>query len=119
MALLLRQRTPHRSAAARALVAALLVLALGGASAAATAASTLSGNSLTPQYRLVDLGTLGGTTINAAAINASGQVVGAASLSGDCCLFHAFLYSNGRMNDMGTLGGDDSIAHDINSRSDV
>src|SRR5580704_13845737 len=46
------------------------------------------------------LGTLGGTSSSAAAINASGQVTGSSALSDGS--EHAFLYSNGTMQDLGT-----------------
>src|SRR6478752_2380335 len=47
-------------------------------------------------YSVTDLGTLGGTT-RGAGINSAGEVTGS---SGS----HAFLYSNGQMIDLGTLG---------------
>jgi len=51
-----------------------------------------------------DLGTLGGWSSMAFAINASGQVAGEAYTSGNAAQ-HAFLYSGGTMIDLGTLGG--------------
>lgn len=54
------------------------------------------------QYTVTDLDTLGGSNSYATAVNSSGQVVGYAQTgSGDD---HAFLYSNGMMTDLGTLG---------------
>lgn len=62
---------------------------------------------------VTDLGTLGGTQSQAYGINASGQIVGAASLAGDTGT-RAFLWSNGDMISLGTLGaGTFSIAWDI------
>jgi probable HAF family extracellular repeat protein len=51
-------------------------------------------------YTIKDLGTLGGSYSNARAINAAGQVVGDAATDGD---HHAFLYSDGKMTDLGTV----------------
>ena len=54
-----------------------------------------------------DLVTLGGTFSEAYGINEPGQVVGRANTAGDAA-WRAFLYSNGTMQDLGTLGGIDS-----------
>jgi probable HAF family extracellular repeat protein len=62
----------------------------------------------------VELGTLGGTSSRANAINDRGIIVGNASLSGDATT-HAFVFENDRMRDIGTLGGTYSTANDINS----
>ncbi len=53
-------------------------------------------------YTVTDLGTLGGAFGEARALNNSGQVVGASSLSNG--ELHAFLYSDGRMIDLGIPG---------------
>lgn len=64
------------------------------------------------------LGTLSGspTWSVATAINQHGQVVGGSTYEGaqDRWTGHAFLYQHGTMVDLGTLGGWDSFANDIN-----
>jgi probable HAF family extracellular repeat protein len=57
-----------------------------------------------PLYVAMPLGSLGGTTSGGAAINASGQVAGSATIAGDK-VNHAFLHDGSTMHDLGTLGG--------------
>src|SRR5271157_5380314 len=64
-----------------------------------------------PRYAVVDLGTLGGTFGLAFGINDKGRVDGVANLSGDAAQ-HAFVYANGVMTDLGTLGGPNSLAYE-------
>lgn len=62
-----------------------------------------------PRYTVQDLGTLGGTFSLAGGINNKGEVEGYANLLGDTAT-HAFLWQNGIMTDLGTLGGPNSFA---------
>jgi len=67
-------------------------------------AALLDGTTLTP------LGTLGGGSSAAFAVNDAGQVVGASSLPSGSCLptatcDHAFLWQGGVMTDLGSFGG--------------
>ena len=59
----------------------------------------------------------GGSQSYATGINASGQVVGCAFTSSGN--YYAFLYSNGTMTDLGTLGGSYSAASGINDSGQV
>lgn len=59
-----------------------------------------------PQYSVIDLGTLGGDHSAATALNNSGQVTGWSEVvPGNTGVVHAFIYSNGVMQDLGTLPG--------------
>ena len=55
------------------------------------------------QYLVYDLGSFGGQNSPASAINDAWQVTGQSVLTGNFTS-HAFLYSNGSMQDIGTLG---------------
>ena len=55
-------------------------------------------------YNIMDLGTLGGNYIGATSINASGQVTGG-SIKADGSYSAFVTNTNGRMIDLGTLGG--------------
>lgn len=69
--------------------------------------------------RIVDLGTLGGSSSSALDINERGDVVGYSRVAEDVAT-HAFVRRGGRMIDLGTLPGDaDSYATDVNDRGDV
>ena len=76
----------------------------------------------------IDLGSLAGLGSFARHINDSGQVVGfsttallppANGSSQPNAIIHAFLYSRGKMRDLGTLGGTNSAANSINNRGAV
>src|SRR5947207_4028599 len=77
--------------------------------------AALAGTALA-QAPPVDLGTLGGTTSSASAVNASGQVVGESS-SGDGIRAFSWTAAGG-MVDLGTLGGD-SVAFAVNASGQV
>jgi probable HAF family extracellular repeat protein len=66
---------------------------------------------------MFDLGTLGGSTSRATAINNLGQIVGEAANSSNKA--HAFLYENGVMHDLGSLGGNSTTALSINDLGQV
>jgi probable HAF family extracellular repeat protein len=83
--------------------------------------------------QVVDLGTFGGPLSYSAAINNKDQVVGFALNStpdsfdlGDSCenfpmptQMHAFIWQEGVLTDLGTLGGTDSCALFVNDRSQI
>jgi probable HAF family extracellular repeat protein len=76
---------------------------------------------------IIDLGTLGGSFSFGNAMNNRGQVVGLAlntvpdqySMVGLGTETHAFIWQNGHMEDLGTLGGPDSWAAAVNERGQV
>ena len=69
-------------------------------------------------YTVADLGTLGGSSSSALAINGEGQVVGRSTLPGNT-VTGAFLWQEGAMTDLGSLGGTFSTANGINRAGDV
>ena len=85
----------------------------------ATTEASAATRSASVQWVIRDLGTLGGSTSRAVAVNERGQVVGdaAAGFGGS----HAFVWQNGRMTDLGVLGGSDSQswARWINDRGQI
>jgi probable HAF family extracellular repeat protein len=81
---------------------------------------------------LIDLGTLGGKTSTGNWINSRGQIIGASQIretdpngfvgcggAPGSQVVRAFLYGNGKMRDLGTLGGFDSAADTINDRGQI
>ena len=63
---------------------------------------------------LAGMGTLGGPRSGGYGINTSGQVTGAADISGG--FNHAFLYSSGTMTDLGILGGEENFSQTFSIR---
>jgi len=79
---------------------------------------TLVPASQAQKYKVVDLGTLGGSFSAAAGVNNNNVTVGSSSLTGDI-QSEAFAYSRGVMKDLGTLGGNNSLATAINAAKTV
>src|SRR2546429_3461944 len=72
-----------------------------------------------PEPPFLDLGTLPADTMSgASAVNEAGQVVGWSQGSYPDPI-HAFLWENGTMTDLGTLGGSTAQAYDINDKGQV
>jgi len=73
------------------------------------------------KYSVTDLGTLGGQESEAFAINNAGQVVGTSVPTSSSLTIHAFLYSGGRMIDLGALNSSfyNSYAFGINEKGQV
>jgi probable HAF family extracellular repeat protein len=119
---------------------AALVLAAGLTAAPAwAAASAAPAAAATTTYTITNLGSLGYGVTDGVAINNNGQVTGR-SFNGatitlkTCCggcykggphnpckehIYHAFLWSNGTMADLGTLGGNFSAGNAINLSGEV
>jgi probable HAF family extracellular repeat protein len=68
-------------------------------------------------YRAIDLGTLGGPTAAATAINAAGQIVGYSTNKAGKT--RAFLWAKGTLRGLGHLGGGHSWAYGINKAGQV
>jgi probable HAF family extracellular repeat protein len=66
---------------------------------------------------MTEIGTFGGPSSSASAINERGVVVGRADLADGTT--HAFSYRNGRLRDLGTLGGPNSSAANINNKGQI
>ena len=84
---------------------------------------SVASSALTQTYTVTDLGTLGsnsrGSYSEAYCINASGQISGQSSSSSRRVTDPAFLYSDGVMTALGTLGGEYASAHGINTSGQI
>jgi probable HAF family extracellular repeat protein len=69
-------------------------------------------------YKIIDLGTLGGTFAEPFALNNSGEVVGYSYTKGDLARY-AFRDSHSKMSSLGSLLGGPSIATGINNRGQI
>src|SRR5437763_268366 len=79
-----------------------------------------AGHTLTADilYSVTDLGALAGNCCSiGSGLNNAGQVVGSGNTA--TSISHAFLYSNGQMTDLGTLGGLFSYGRAINNAGQV
>jgi probable HAF family extracellular repeat protein len=87
--------------------------------------STLHAFLLTPlpwtTYSVTDLGVLpGGNFASALAISPGGELsAGYSYITSTPYPYHAFLFTNGTMTDLGTLGGEYSIAQGVNDNGEV
>lgn len=66
-----------------------------------------------------DLGTLGGSSSNAFAVNDAGEIVGVSDIAVGSSAQHATVWRNGVAHDLGTLGGYYSDARDINNSGQI
>ncbi len=100
----------------RAIAIGMVLAILTGSMLAQEQASPRNG-ATPPHYVVVDLGTLGGSFSLAYGINDRGQINGTSTLPGDA-VQHAFLFKNGKMSDVGTLGGPNSESFsNVNNRT--
>jgi probable HAF family extracellular repeat protein len=118
------------------LTLAATVSTVGALAAGLSAAAAAPAAAATTTYTITDLGSLGGGSTTGLAINASGEVTGDSVSSQlvqvpcppqqyggprECFAHpdHAFVWSNGTMTDLGTLGGLDSQGVAINGSGEV
>lgn len=78
------------------------------------------GRSKAGMYQVAEIPTLGGPTTyhGGGGLNNQGQVVGASQAQAGAG-YHAFLWTNGKLTDLGTLGGSGSMAYSVNDRGHV
>jgi probable HAF family extracellular repeat protein len=71
------------------------------------------------RYSVINLGSLNGTNCCLVVdMNNRGRVTGTSNLAGDRS-FHPFLWIDGQMTDLGTLGGPNASEGGMNERGDV
>ena len=92
---------------------ALIALCLAATAPHARTGTTLTSTAVRSGWTFTELGTLGGNVSWATSINNAGQVVGWSGTVGGESVdrdqdFHAFIYSNGAMRDLGRAGDDSS-----------
>src|SRR6266849_5364546 len=99
--------------------ASVLVASVVAAVPAAAPQEASPAGTVKARWVITDLGTLGRRyrDSGASAINERGQVVGASGTASG--KQHAFLWQNGKMTDLGTLGGRGSHPRAINGRGQV
>ncbi len=77
----------------------------------------IAANASAQSYSIKELGTLGGNTCQATAVNNLGEVSGSASIP--TFFHHPFLYRNDEMIDLGTLGGGGASVAGMNDSTQI
>jgi probable HAF family extracellular repeat protein len=90
-------------------ITALAMLAVVASLASLTAHANRREENRAARYRIKDLGTLGGSFAQAGGVSNTGWVEGFSLVAGDTS-FHEFLWHDGVMTDLGTLGGPTSFS---------
>jgi probable HAF family extracellular repeat protein len=87
---------------------------------AMSASAQASSSSGTPAFSVAEIPSLGGNPalMLATGINDAGQVTGSSYIAGSA-ITHAFLYSDGVTQDLGTLGGSESDGSGINNAAEI
>ena len=100
-----------------------VMLLVGLLALAASVAVAACGGAAKPRWEITDLGTLGGQSSSAVAINGHGQAVGSADTKAKdkdgYPIAHAVLWQDRKLTDLGTLGGPSSEAVAINDLGQV